>query len=72
MSKQDRLREIPTSTTTASDGNVHMGSREPFATLPGSELDQHFLPNAQVNFLNFQDSVLFYVLTVSDLRCFCV
>ncbi|KAI5674604.1 hypothetical protein M9H77_14968 [Catharanthus roseus] len=44
---QDRLREIPTSTTTASDGNVHMGSREPFATLPGSELDQHFLPNAQ-------------------------
>lgn len=44
---QDRLREIPTSTTTPSDGNAFMGPQEPLAVLPGSELDQTLRPNAQ-------------------------
>ncbi|KAK4491841.1 hypothetical protein RD792_002618 [Penstemon davidsonii] len=44
---QERLREIPTATTTTSDGNLYAGIEEPFAALPGSELEHAMHPNAQ-------------------------
>nr|GMC72326.1 peroxisome biogenesis protein 5 [Ipomoea batatas]GME02833.1 peroxisome biogenesis protein 5 [Ipomoea batatas] len=44
---QERLKEIPTSVTTPSDGNFGVGVQEPLATLPGSEIDHPFQPNLQ-------------------------
>ncbi|KAL6567660.1 Peroxisomal membrane signal receptor PTS1 [Orobanche gracilis] len=45
---QERLREIPTATTTTSDGNLYAGVEEPFvAALPGSELEHTLHPNTQ-------------------------
>lgn len=44
---QERLKEIPTSTTTSSDGNVYAGTDEPLTTLPGSEFDHPLQPNVQ-------------------------
>ncbi|KAI3466355.1 hypothetical protein Pfo_023018 [Paulownia fortunei] len=44
---QEKLREIPTATTTASDGNLYGVVEEPFAALPGSELEHKLYPNAQ-------------------------
>ncbi|KAG8365214.1 hypothetical protein BUALT_Bualt18G0081100 [Buddleja alternifolia] len=44
---QERLREIPTATTTTSDGNLYAGVEDPFAALPGSELKHARYPNAQ-------------------------
>lgn len=50
MVKQERLQEIPTGTATASDGNLHAGAQEHFATaLPGSEHEYSLHPNAQVH-----------------------
>lgn len=51
VSKQERLREIPTATTTTTDGNYFAGNEETFAALPGSELEH--LPHAQVDFCLF-------------------
>ncbi|XP_019185113.1 PREDICTED: peroxisome biogenesis protein 5 [Ipomoea nil] len=44
---QERLKEIPTSVSTPSDGNFGVGFQEPLATLPGSEIDHPFQPNLQ-------------------------
>ncbi|KAL0399025.1 UNVERIFIED_CONTAM: Peroxisome biogenesis protein 5 [Sesamum radiatum] len=44
---QERLREIPTATATTSDGNLYAGVGEPFASLPGSELEHTLRPNLQ-------------------------
>ncbi|KAL0353430.1 UNVERIFIED_CONTAM: Peroxisome biogenesis protein 5 [Sesamum angustifolium] len=44
---QERLREIPTATATTSDGNLYAGVEEPFASLPGSELEHTLRPNLQ-------------------------
>lgn len=44
---QERLKEIPTSTTTSSDGNVYLGTDEQLTTLPGSEFDHQLQPNGQ-------------------------
>ncbi|KAF7146487.1 hypothetical protein RHSIM_Rhsim04G0006500 [Rhododendron simsii] len=44
---EERLKEIPTSTTTYSDGNVYAGIDEPLTTLPGSEFDRPLQPNVQ-------------------------
>ncbi|GER52742.1 peroxisomal targeting signal 1 receptor [Striga asiatica] len=45
---QERLREIPTATTTVSDGNVYAGVEEPFSVaLPGSEMQHALHPNTQ-------------------------
>lgn len=46
---QERLREIPTSTTTSSDGSIYAVPGDPLAALPGSEFDHSQLPNAQVS-----------------------
>lgn len=43
---QERLREIPTATATTPDGNLYATPEDPFAVLPGSELEK-FHPNAQ-------------------------
>ncbi|CAK9157804.1 unnamed protein product [Ilex paraguariensis] len=42
---QEKLQEIPAATT-SSDNNFHMGTEEPLAVLPGSELDHLLQPNA--------------------------
>ncbi|KAL3643229.1 Peroxisomal membrane signal receptor PTS1 [Castilleja foliolosa] len=45
---QERLREIPSATTTTSDGNLYAGVEESFAAaLPGSDLEHTLHPNAQ-------------------------
>ncbi|KAL8469526.1 hypothetical protein ACS0TY_032392 [Phlomoides rotata] len=44
---QERLREIPTATATTPDGNLYAAAEEPFAALPGSELEHKLHPNAQ-------------------------
>ncbi|KAL3503705.1 hypothetical protein ACH5RR_038154 [Cinchona calisaya] len=44
---QERLREIPTSTTIPSDGSAYVGNGEPLSVLPGSELDHPPQLNAQ-------------------------
>ncbi|EPS66664.1 peroxisomal targeting signal 1 receptor [Genlisea aurea] len=43
---QERLREIPSATVT-SHGSLDLGVEEPFASLPGSELEYIQPPNAQ-------------------------
>ncbi|CAI9760343.1 unnamed protein product [Fraxinus pennsylvanica] len=44
---QERLREIPTATTTTTNSNLFAGSEEPFAALPGAELEHPLQPHAQ-------------------------
>lgn len=46
---QERLKEIPTSVSTSSNGNFLAGVEEPLATLPGSEFEHPLQPNIQVN-----------------------
>lgn len=62
--KQERLQEIPTASTTISDGHLHGGVEEPFAAaLPGSELE-YMRPNMQVAGLH---PFLFCCLLVSSI-----
>ncbi|CAH9107749.1 unnamed protein product [Cuscuta epithymum] len=44
---QERLKEIPTSVTTPSDGNFAVGAPDPLATIPGLEFDGPLQPNLQ-------------------------
>lgn len=44
---QERLKEIPTSVTTSSNGNFLAGVEEPFVSLPGSEFEHPLQPNIQ-------------------------
>ncbi|KAF3623314.1 Peroxisome biogenesis protein 5 [Capsicum annuum] len=44
---QERLKEIPTSVSTSSNGNFLAGVEEPLATLPGSEFEHPLQPNIQ-------------------------
>ncbi|KAH0778154.1 hypothetical protein KY290_004581 [Solanum tuberosum] len=44
---QERLKEIPTSVTTSSNGNFLAGVEEPFVSLPGLEFEHPLQPNIQ-------------------------
>ncbi|KAL6975107.1 Peroxisomal membrane signal receptor PTS1 [Sarracenia purpurea var. burkii] len=44
---QERLKEIPTSTTSTSDGDFYSGTDEQLTTLPGTEFDNSLHPNGQ-------------------------
>ncbi|PHU04101.1 Peroxisome biogenesis protein 5 [Capsicum chinense] len=44
---QERLKEIPASVSTSSNGNFLAGVEEPLATLPGSEFEHPLQPNIQ-------------------------
>ncbi|XP_015055600.1 peroxisome biogenesis protein 5 [Solanum pennellii] len=44
---QERLKEIPTSVSTSSNGNFLAGVEEPFLSLPGSEFEHPLQPNIQ-------------------------
>lgn len=46
---QERLKEIPTSVSTSSNGNFLAGVEEPLVSLPGSEFEHTLQPNIQVN-----------------------
>ena len=48
QSKQERLKEIPTSATTISDGNSYTGTDEQLNMLPGSGFDHPLQSNGQV------------------------
>lgn len=53
---QERLKEIPTSVSTSSDGNFLAGFQEPLVSLPGSEFEQPLHPNIQVNIYVYIDT----------------
>ncbi|CAL5335445.1 unnamed protein product [Camellia sinensis] len=44
----ERLKEIPTLTTTTPDGSFYPGANEPLTMLPGSDFDHQMQPNGQV------------------------
>ncbi|CAL5390177.1 unnamed protein product [Camellia sinensis] len=46
--KLERLKEIPTLTTTTPDGSFYPGANEPLTMLPGSDFDHQMQPNGQV------------------------
>ena len=70
QSKQERLKEIPTSATTISDGNFYGGTDEQLNMLPGSEFDHPLQSHGQVGSCSLVKLLLGYISLLSSMSIY--